>query len=60
MSTMSADSKANEYTFQNDMIRQLVANGKLLGKPEGYNFEQPLNYTRGLVVKIGMQQCLVI
>jgi len=26
--------KANELTFQNDMIRQLVANGWLLGKPE--------------------------
>lgn len=30
-------SKTNEHTFQNDMIRQLVANGWLLGKPEGYN-----------------------
>jgi len=29
--------KANELTFQNDMIRQLVANGWLLGKPEDYN-----------------------
>lgn len=35
-------SKANELTFQNDMIRQLVANGWLLGKPEGYNREQAL------------------
>jgi len=35
-------SKANEFTFQNDMIRQLVANGWLLGKPEGYNRELAL------------------
>ncbi|MCP3703906.1 MAG: type I restriction endonuclease subunit R, partial [Alteromonas sp.] len=31
-----------ELTFQNDMIRQLVANGWLLGKPEGYNRELAL------------------
>ncbi len=35
-------SKANEFTFQNDMIRQLVANGWLLGKPENYNRELAL------------------
>jgi type I restriction enzyme, R subunit len=34
--------KANELTFQNDMIRQLVANGWLLGKPEAYNRELAL------------------
>jgi len=34
--------KASELTFQNDMIRQLVANGWLLGKPEGYNRELAL------------------
>lgn len=34
--------KANELTFQNDMIRQLVANGWLLGKPEGYHCELAL------------------
>ncbi len=34
--------KANEFTFQNDMIRQLVANGWLLGKPEKYNRELAL------------------
>jgi len=34
--------KANEFTFQNDMIRQLVANGWLLGKPENYNRELAL------------------
>ena len=34
--------KANELTFQNDMIRQLIANGWLLGKPEGYNRELAL------------------
>ena len=55
MSTMSGDGKANEFTFQNDMIRQLVANVWLDGKPEGDNGELPLNYTSGVVVKIGMQ-----
>ncbi len=34
--------KANELTFQNDMVRQLVANGWLLGKPENYNRELAL------------------
>ncbi len=33
---------ANELTFQNDMIRQLVANGWQLGKPENYNRELAL------------------
>ncbi len=42
MSTMSGDGKANEFTFQNDMISQLVDNGWLLGKPEGYNRELAL------------------
>jgi len=35
-------SKANELSFQNDMIRQLVANGWLLGKAEHYNRELAL------------------
>lgn len=34
--------KATEFTFQNDMIKQLVANGWLLGKPEKYNRELAL------------------
>ncbi len=34
--------KANEFTFQNDMINQLLANGWLLGKPEKYNRERAL------------------
>ncbi|MDX8396909.1 MAG: DEAD/DEAH box helicase family protein [Mariprofundaceae bacterium] len=34
--------KANELTFQNDLIRQLVGNGWLLGKPENYNRELAL------------------
>jgi len=34
--------KANELTFQDDMIRQLRANGWLLGKPENYNRELAL------------------
>ena len=33
------NNKANEFTFQNDMVRQLVANGWLLGNPENYNRE---------------------
>jgi len=40
--------KANELTFQNDMIRQLVSNGWLLGKPENYNRELAL-YEEDLV-----------
>lgn len=43
MSTLSGGGKANEFTFQNDMIRQLVSNGWLLGNPEGYNRELVLN-----------------
>ncbi len=35
-------SKANELSFQNDMIRQLQANGWLLGKAEHYNRELAL------------------
>ena len=35
-------SKANELTFQNDMIKQLLDNGWLLGKPESYNRELAL------------------
>lgn len=31
-----------EFAFQNDMIRQLIANGWLLGKPEHYNRELAL------------------
>ncbi|KZZ33461.1 restriction endonuclease subunit R, partial [Oleiphilus sp. HI0085] len=42
MSTLSGSGKANEFTFQNDMVDQLVANGWLLGKPEGYNRELAL------------------
>ena len=42
MSTLSGGGKANEFTFQNDMIRQLIANGWLLGRPEGYNRELAL------------------
>ncbi|MDO9267810.1 MAG: DEAD/DEAH box helicase family protein [Methylobacter sp.] len=35
-------SKANEFVFQNDMIKHLIANGWLLGKPENYNRELAL------------------
>ena len=34
--------KSTENIFQNDMIRQLVANGWLFGKPENYNRELAL------------------
>lgn len=34
--------KTQEVVFQNDMIRQLVSNGWLLGKPENYNRELAL------------------
>jgi len=33
---------ASEFAFQNDMIKQLVSNGWLLGKPDGYNRELAL------------------
>ena len=38
----STSDKANELTFQNEMIDQLVENGWLLGKSEGYNRELAL------------------
>ncbi len=34
--------KANEITFQTDMLNHLLANGWLLGKPENYNRELAL------------------
>ncbi|PCD00956.1 type I restriction endonuclease subunit R [Halopseudomonas pelagia] len=34
--------KANEFTFQNDMLKHLVANGWLLGKADNYNRELAL------------------
>ena len=42
MSILSGSGKANEFTFQNDMIKQLLSNGWLLGKPESYNRELAL------------------
>ena len=42
MSALSGSGKANEFTFQNDMIKQLVDNGWLLGKPDNYNRELAL------------------
>jgi len=42
MSLLSGSGKSNEFTFQNDMIKQLVANGWLLGKPDNYNRELAL------------------
>lgn len=41
MSTLSGGGKANEFTFQNGIINQLVANGWLVAK-QGNN-EQALN-----------------
>jgi len=41
--------KANELTFQNDMIRQLLVNGWLLGKPENYNRELALHSELGMM-----------
>jgi type I restriction enzyme, R subunit len=41
MSLFGGD-KSNEFTFQNDMISQLLANGWLLGKPENYHRELAL------------------
>ncbi|MDG2969396.1 DEAD/DEAH box helicase family protein [Pseudomonas extremaustralis] len=38
----SGDGKANERTFQNDMLKHLVAKGWLLGKTENYNRELAL------------------
>lgn len=37
-----AGAKANELTFQNDMLRHLIANGWLLGKQNGYSRELAL------------------
>ncbi|SET34872.1 type I restriction enzyme, R subunit [Nitrosomonas marina] len=34
--------KENEFTFQNDIIRQMLSNGWLLGKPENYHRELAL------------------
>lgn len=39
---MSTSGKANELTFQNDMLKHLVANGWMLGKAEHYNRELAL------------------
>jgi type I restriction enzyme, R subunit len=41
MSFIGGD-KANEFTFQNDMIQQLLANGWKLGKPKNYHRELAL------------------
>jgi len=36
------DNQSKESVFKNDLIKQLVANGWLLGTPEGYNRELAL------------------
>lgn len=42
MSSLFGGDKSTEFIFQNDMIKQLLANGWLLGKPENYNRELAL------------------
>ena len=42
MSIYYGGDKAAEYVFQNDIIRQMLANGWKLGKPENYNRELAL------------------
>jgi type I restriction enzyme R subunit len=42
MSILAGGGKANELTFQDDMISQLLANGWLLGSAENYNRELAL------------------
>ncbi|WP_143023450.1 hypothetical protein [Nitrosomonas ureae] len=39
MNLTSHTGKANELTFQNDMLRHLIASGWLLGKAENYHRE---------------------
>ncbi len=51
--------KTNEVMFQNDMIRQLIANGWLLGKPEDYNRELALYPEDLLGFSEAVQQGLV-
>lgn len=45
---VSGLNKTNELPFQNDVIQQMLANGWLLGKPEGYNRQLAL-YGRDLL-----------
>ncbi len=42
MASFFGSDKATEFVFQNDMIKQLLDNGWLLGKPENYNRELAL------------------
>lgn len=42
MSALYGGDKSTEYIFQNDMIRQMLANGWLLGNPKHYNRELAL------------------
>ena len=42
MNALFGGDKSCEFVFQNDMIRQMLANGWLLGKPENYNRELAL------------------
>lgn len=48
MSVLFGGDKSCEFVFQNEMIKHLVANGWLLGKPENYNRELAL-YSEDLV-----------
>lgn len=38
--------KSNEFIFQNDIIRQMEANGWKLGKPDNYNRELVLGFIK--------------
>lgn len=42
MSALYGGDKSTEFVFQNDMIRQMLANGWLLGDPNNYNRELAL------------------
>ncbi|MGB0849420.1 MAG: type I restriction endonuclease, partial [Thiolinea sp.] len=44
MSVFYGGDKSTEYNFQNDMIRQMLANGWLLGNPKHYNRELALYF----------------
>lgn len=42
LGVLTLKNKSNELTFQNDIIKQMIANGWLLGSPTGYNRELAL------------------
>ena len=42
MSMLYGGDKSTEFVFQNDMVKQLLANGWLLGGPKKYTRDQAL------------------